>query len=190
MIHEIGVELGKLLVGVKCPLPVVDGPERPKPTTFGRERIVLEYDEDGNDAFAPVRGNHENPKHRATVRWAGKITIYAQSAKAGAREFEHNRRALLVRDLVFVAIEEIAKDRKNAWSVTGGGFKPIEDLVDSERRGGAKYELKFWFERGLMVQTFEREIAPANEIGSVTNTTSVTRAGASEDATPEVGCGG
>lgn len=197
MIHEIGVELAARLVVSGTPFPVVDGPESTKTATWGRERIVIERS--GGDSFSAARSQHINPKHRRTRNIGGKITIYAQSPLSGATNFEHERRAEAVLDQVLVALDYVAAVRKNSWTPTGGEFVAPEDIKDSERRGGAVYELRFTFERAVMARTWANANRPEFTFGAGTlsSTTKVSMAhGADDDndpntvpATAETACG-
>lgn len=191
MIHEIGLELAARLKDRGCPFIVVDGPEPTETVTFGRERIVLEYDEEAGDGFGPVKGTHKNPKHRMTVSWGGKISIYAKSPGASSLYFEHQRRALRVRDQVLVGMEEVAVARKNAWRPNKGGFTRPEDLKDSEKLAGAVYVLAFTFYRAVMVLTWAGSARPTATLGDdfpIKNTTNISLPGDEDE--PEIGCGG
>jgi hypothetical protein len=158
VIRELSLELQTALRAKGCPVVVLER-EATTTATFGRERIVIEHDE-GGDTFGPVRGAHVNPKHRFTRKVGGKITIYAQSTRAGALEFEHRRRAEHILDLVLVALDDVAKLRRNAWTPTGGAFIRPADLETSERLGGAVYEMKFTIDRAVYVQTWTGDIQP------------------------------
>jgi hypothetical protein len=160
MLHEIGVELAAALRTKKCPIGVVDGPEPMGTTTWGRERIVIEHDDEGGDAFSHVLSQHKNPKHRATRAIGVKVTIYAQSTRPGALHWEHRRRAEHTLDIVVVALADVITARKNAWRITGGKFVTPPDLDSSEKPGGAVYELKFTVDRGVYEQKWTGEIRP------------------------------
>jgi hypothetical protein len=200
VIHEIGVELEAALKAKGCSMfPVADGPEATATTTFARSRIVIAHDE-GGDAFSPVRSQSSGKaKHRFTRAIGCKITIYAQDPRAGARPFEHRRRAERVLDLVLVALAGIAATRKNALSVKGGRFVQPDDLAKSEEIGGAVYELLFTFDRAVIDRTWagaERAEATLAS-GSITSTTKVSLKGGADDdddpttvpATAETACG-
>lgn len=152
-LHDIGVELYAALRAQGCPLVVLDGPENTATATFGRERIVLEHD-DGGDRFAPARSQSVNPKRRMTRLVGGKVTIYAQSTRAGAQPFEHRARAEQILDVVLVALELVAAERRNRIEFTGGRFVLPADLAATERIGGAVYELTFSLERAVVAQTW------------------------------------
>lgn len=184
MIHEIGLELQKQLRARGCPLEVVDGPERTKTTSWTKQRIVLEDDDGGADAFAPVRSQHINPKLRYTVNQACKLTIYAKSERSGAMLFEHRRVAKAARDMVLCALDLIASRRKNAWKAGGGRFITPVDLQESEQPGGAVYELKFTFERGVKDVTWAGRPTPEATLTALQNTTKVSRANALDDNDP------
>jgi hypothetical protein len=187
MIHEIGVELQAKLKARGCPFQVEDGPEKTSPTTWGRERIVIAYDETG-DRFGWARSQRANPPHRATCSMGCKITIYAQHRSSGALPFEHTRRARAVVDQVVVALYEIASARKNACTITGGRFFTPADLQESEIERGAAYELKFTFDRGVYERTWANAIRPTTTVtdGLITGTDEITIAGF--EGTPETAC--
>lgn len=185
MIHELGVELQAALVALGCPLPVVDGPENTKSTTYARERIVLEHDEKG-DSFGPVRTQHRNPKSRMTRIMGVKATIYAKHPYAGALEFEHRRRANHALDLVLVALGNAAAARHNVYTPTAGRFITPEDLAGSERVQGAAYELTFTIDRAVEARTWAG--AAGEEVtvieGMITSTTKVSGNAADDDDNP------
>jgi len=197
MIHEIGVELQAALRARLCPFVVVDGPERRATTTWGNERVVIEHDE-GGDSYEPSRSQRPNPKHRMTRRMGVKLTIYARSPKAGAREFEHRRRAEHVLDLVLVCMGDVAATRRNAWSQGGGKFVLPADLEKSETPGGAVYEQLITFDRAVYQQDWNGAIAGEATLADITSTTKAFRAWTPDDdddfttppATAETACGG
>lgn len=175
MIHEIAVELQVSLLARGCPLPVVEGPENTKSTTYARERVVLEHD-DAGDTFGPVKSQHKNPKARMTRNMSCKATIYAKHPFAGALEFEHRRRAEHALDLLLVALGDVCSARRNVYTPTGGKFVVPEDLTGSERAQGAAYELKFVVDRSVLARTWAG--AEGEEVtitdGFIVNSTSVT----------------
>lgn len=173
MMHEIGVELAARFAATKTPIPVVDGPEQTKTATWGRERVVIERS--GSDSFDASRSQHINPKHRRTRTVGGKITIYAQSPLSGATNFEHERRAEAILDQVLVGLDYVAAARKNRWSPSRGQFVAPEHIKESERRGGAVYELQFTFDRAVIDRTWANEIRPEFTLGAgkLTSTTRV-----------------
>lgn len=190
MMHELIIELQAALRARGCPLPVVER-ESLATTTWSRERIVVEHDE-GGDSFGPVRGQHVNPKHRATRRVGAKIQIYAQSTKSGALEFEHRRRAEHVLDLVLVALSESATMRRSRIEFGRGRFVQPDDLDESEKFGGSVYELLFTFDRAVMVQTWAGDAQPTTTLGpgGIRSTTQVSMAGSNDDEPDaETACG-
>lgn len=188
MIHEIGVELGAQLKTRGVPFAVVDGPEQTVTTTGARERIVIEHDEKAGDRFTAPFSQRPNPSHRKTRGIGAKITIYAQSAKAGAMPFEHRRRAEEVLDHVIVCMDHVAGVRKNAWTATGGAFVQPADLAKSEKISGAVYELRFTFDRAVMDRTWAGDAKPEAAIQNVAGTDKITLANGPADQTPETGC--
>ena len=149
MIHEVGVNLGQYLAAKRCPFEVVDGPERRGTVTFARERVVIERDQDVGDGFDENRISKRNPATYLTRLIGCKVTIYARAPNAGAFYWEHQRRAERVLDLVLANLYEIAKIRRNLCSFKSGRFVDAPDLKPTETPGGAIYELKFTFDRGV-----------------------------------------
>jgi len=164
VIHDIGLALQVRLRAAGCPVAVVDGPEPTTTATRGRERIVIEHAD--SDSFVPTRSQRPNPVHRLNRSVGAKITIYAQSPRAGALDFEHRRRAEHILDLVLVALGDEAGSSAiyNVWAPQSGQFITPPDLEGSERRGGAVYELAVTFERAVKVQTWAGDIAPEAEL--------------------------
>lgn len=191
MMHAIGKQLESELhaVGYRS-ASVVDGPETRPANTFGNERIVIEYDEEGADTFAAPEVLHRNPKHRFAITMACKLTIWAQAKASGAMDYEHYRRARHIADLALVALNKIAHVRKNTFVPKSGRFITPEDLKASEEVAGAVYELKFTFDRGVKEQTWTGDARPEGTIAGVANTTQATRTKGSQDDPPETGCGG
>lgn len=164
MIHEVAVNLGQQLAGRKCPIQVVDGPDRRKPTTFGRERIVVEHDPNG-DGFGPthIAGPSKGipPRNLITRHVGVKITIYAQNPNKGSAYWEHKRRAEHVLDMVLCALYVVAKVRKNFLPVyKSGRFVDPEDLQESETPGGAVYELYITYDRGVADRNWDGSADP------------------------------
>lgn len=149
MIHQLGRDLEAKLVAKGCPFKVVDR-EATKPTAW-RNVIVIE---ETGDTFGPARSQLTNPRRYYTGNIGAKLTIYAQSMKAGALEFEHRRLARSVVDLVLVAIRTICAEWPTGLAIGVGGFTTIADLEKSERQGGAVYELEITVERGIFDTTF------------------------------------
>lgn len=187
MIHEIAKELAVEIAARKCPVRIFDR-ETTTATTWARERIVI--DDPGPDQFAPVRGVHSNPPHRASWIVGCTATIFAQATRVGALDWEHKRRARAIAETVIAGLYAIGKKRRNAVSYRGGQFIPLVDLETSERVAGAIYVVSFGFERAARDQDFTGEIAPEVSIGDVaiTNTTNVF--GPNGVGAGETGCGG
>ena len=160
MIHEIVKELGARLVALGLGISVGEGPENPT-TTWGKERVVVEHTFDGDaDSFTATRGVHRNPKVRRNRVAAYKLTVYAQSTKAGANLFEHCRRAEKILDQVLVAMDYVAARRRARWEPKTGRFFTPENLKAAENPGGVAYELAFTFERAVTTRTWDGEKQP------------------------------
>lgn len=191
LLHDIGVELQAYLRANGCPLAVVDGPEQPT-TTWGRERIVLEHDVDAKASFADPRGLHNNAKHRRTASDPLKVSIYVRSVLPGASPFEHRTRAMSVRDVVIVGMEVVARTRVNRWDPTSGGFFTPPDLADTEKPGGAAYQILSTYQSPIRAVTFVGEARPEGTVAAFSSTTKVSTAGTpSDDPThpAETACG-
>lgn len=153
MMHELGKELEAALVLKGCPFRVKDR-ESHKPTAH-RNVIVIEHD--GGDTFSPPKSQSgPNVDASAPKRWylrtvGGKLTIYAQSTKAAATEWEHRRLAEHVLDLSLVALRTVCTngDRRAQFVPGRGQFIELEDLEASEVKGGAVYELGFTVDRAV-----------------------------------------
>ncbi len=188
MIHEIGRDLQADLETKGVPFDVIDGPEPTETTTWGRERIVIEF-APGGDKFGAVISQHINPKQRHTFTPAAKITIYAQSKKAGAKLFEHHRRAHAVLRQVLVSLSQVFAVRKNPWRPVSGGFITPPNMDKSKSAGGAVYELAFTFDTGVPDLTWAQAAKPEFTLadGSMTSRTNVGQN--DSDETPETSCG-
>lgn len=184
MIHEIAVELQAELRRVGCPFQVVDR-ETLQGASWGRQRIVVEPDPAG-DKFGPPRSQHGNPRHHYTRFVGVRITIFGQSTKGGALEFEHRRVVDDVLDLVLGALRKVAAGRRNRLAITGGREIQPAALEKSEVLGGVGYELAVTFERAVSERTYAGEIRPEATLGpgGIRSTTRVARAHADDDDDP------
>lgn len=162
MIHEVGRELEAKLLAKGCPFKVVDR-ENSKPTAW-RNIIVIE---ETGDTYQPASSQSRNPKRYFDGRIGAKLTVYAQSTKTGALEFEHRRIARRVVDHALIALRTIRAERMVAFLGIGAGrFVPIEDLAASERPGGCAYELLFTIDRGVADLNWVGEAAPEATLAS------------------------
>ena len=149
MIHEIGVQLGLHLVARGwAGIPVIDGPEVRKPTTFARERVVIEHDPAG-DEYASRHRADMNTRTRLTRNVGVKVTVYAQRANKGALYWEHVRRSEALLDAVQIGLDVAAKERGNLVNFRSSKLVYPDDLKDGETMGGAVYELFLTFDRGI-----------------------------------------
>ncbi len=179
-IHDVGVALQAYLVEQGSPLAVVDGSVQPT-TTWNANRVVIEHDIAGKGSFGPPRGLHTNAKHRYTATDPYKLTIYTRSAKAGASEFEHRSRAMLLRETVLAGLEYVARANKNRFVPTSGGFITPPDLAGTETPAGAVYELKFTYDLPIRTITFAQAARPEASLTGLASTTKVSRAGVPDD---------
>lgn len=191
MIHELTKRLQASLTDRKVPFAVYER-EATKPATWARERIVVEYDDKTGDDFRSPISQTTNPKVRMVRSVSAKLTIYAQSTRGGAEDFEHRRRANRVLDQVLVSLAEIFSALPGLpFLPTGGAFVTPEDLAGTERYGGAVYELRFAVPRAIAAVTWTSDELPTATVGadgvSIRGTTVVKIAG-SDDG--EVACGG
>lgn len=194
MLHEIGRELEAKLQALGCPLPVIDGDgdaSAHKTTTYARGRIVVEHVQ-GGDQIGPVRSQRPTPQQSFVRVQGAKLTIYAQSTKAGAQPFEHVRVVEHALDLVLSCLDEVVRKRGNTLAFGPCGLTTPEDLEGSERWGGAVYELNFSVDRGVVKQTWKYEREPTTELaaGMIATTTKVSLANGPADAAAETACGG
>jgi hypothetical protein len=169
MLHELGKELEDALVLKGCPFKVLDR-EDFKPLSH-RNVIVIEHD--GADSFGSAKSQSVNAKRYYTRTVGAKLTIYAQSPKAGANEFEHRRRAEHALDLALVALRDVCNTRKFLPEIGRGQFIPLADLAGSDVQSGAVYELAFTFDRAVNETDFDSSIDTELTIaaGNVVDTT-------------------
>jgi hypothetical protein len=150
VIHYVGTDLQAQLAAHLCPITVHDGPELRPPTTPARERVIIEHDMSGSDAYLSTHtpGN-KPPRTRLTRNVACKITLYAKDPRPGSMYWEHVQRAERILDLVLIGLDIVAKQRANIVQFKSGKFIFPKDLSSSETPGGATYELLFNFDRGV-----------------------------------------
>lgn len=191
MMHELALELATELRSVGCPLPVVDGPEASSTATWGRERIVVEHAT--GDRFTAPLSQRPTPKHRFVRVVASKITIFAQSPRAGALLWEHRRRAEHVLDLVLCAMAKIL--RRNQFTTGTGGFVDPPDAQGTQTRAGAVYELSWTMARAVIHQAWDGTLeATSPGLAGLNSTTRVFLAdddntASTAPATAEKACG-
>ncbi len=179
-IRQVGVALDAFLKAHGCPLDVIDGPDIPT-TTWGRERIVLEYDDDGTTSFGNPHGLHVNAKHSFTASDPMKATIYAQAKRSGSLVFEHRARAILVREQVLSGLRYVAATNKNKFAPKSGRFITPPDLAATETQAGAVYEIKLTYDLPVRVVTFAGSAQPEGELTAMTSMTMVSRTGDADD---------
>lgn len=175
MIREIALEAQKILADLGVPFSVVADKETTETATWGRERIVIGYDVDGTDSFVPAHQVHVNPKQRFAADEACIARIYARSTQPGATVFEHRRRVKLARDKLVWALFVVSRKRRNRFNPTSGRLFTPDDLKDTERDGGAAYELRFTFSRGMDNRTWAGAAAPEVTVGGAGGIPIVTR---------------
>lgn len=188
MIHEIGVELQAFMLSRGCGFPVIDGPEKRGTTTFARERVVIEHDEDGGDSYGPRHRADTNVRTRITREVGVKITIYAQRPNKGATYWEHKRRAEQVLDMVQVGLDIIGNKRSNLVAFRSSKFVTTADLKDGETQGGAVYEAFITFDRGVADRNWDGSapnktvpIVAAGQSGGPVITATTTVSGSTEN---------
>jgi len=198
MLYEIQKELGEQLVSRGCPIPVVYGPERVD-TSAGlttSERIVLQYDRDGGDGFAPGKQRKQNPKQRYIVLTGSTCRIYAADAVTNPAVQDHERRALMIRDMILNALDPVVKggDRNQGLTIVSGGLLTADQL---EQRGlkqwpGVVYEMRLEIHRGTVDVDWdggalsEITFGDGDDISITSRTTVLLRNG---DGTTETACG-
>lgn len=190
---DIATRLKSRLIAKRCPIQDVALDDRTETVTGARERIVLERDLDAPDTFASVRGQHVNPKHKLTRSVPLKLTIYAQSTKAGAMSFEHEGRMDSLVDTVLASLDDVLRgDLQVSWQPTSGRSVPPADLAESARQPGLVYELTFTADRAVRGVTWSGEARPQITAGAglFENTTRVRLEHAPEGAPVATGCGG
>jgi hypothetical protein len=196
VIHQIAKDLGKYLASRGCGFPVYDK-EATAPTTWARNRVVVARGDE--DKVGPPRFQSRNPKVHFIRTIPATITIFAQSTKTGAQEFEHRRVADNVVDMVLIALRSIAGTRKSGLAIVSSKRVPIDDLEKSERVGGYAHEIAFTIERAVSERTWAGAIQDEFEVieGGIRSVTKVAYSGSDDDgdintapASAETACGG
>jgi hypothetical protein len=179
VIREIAREVETRMRAQGFPFRVVYGPERTQGDAT-LERIVLDETE---ETFAPTRSQHRNPRSPMTNVIGCVLRVYARAPDAGARIFEHRRRARQVLDGALAALDVIIRGtRRNGWLPTGGAFVKPADLAEAEQWSGAVYELRFAVERAVLALTWAGEARPTAELELITSTTQASLATLDEAA--------
>jgi hypothetical protein len=167
MLHDISQELAAELRSRGCPVAVVYGPE-PTSTvtnTSGRERIVVERVNEVAEPFLPAHSQRKNPKQHFVRRIAGRVTVFAQDTRPGAKHWDHERRMDLLVDVVSIALEKVLEGRCNTSSVGDGQkFVPV-DLAATTIHGGAAYRFPFYVSRGVADRDWDGSALPEAQVG-------------------------
>lgn len=183
MIAAIADQLGEALKAQGVPFPVFFGPEVTEDMFAALERVVVEYDEDG-DTFEPAPALHPNPKTPLRC-WQGvRIRIYVRSNLANAGRREHERLANQVRGHVLVELDYIVRARANFIRYGAGRFITPEDAKGSAVWAGAVYELKVQIDRGIERRNWAGEKRPTVTIGGPGGVTIKSTTKASDDLGP------
>lgn len=187
MIHEVYTALKAELAEKGVPLPLVEGPERTKQATYASERIIFEEDDVDASFSRPPTMSPSNPPRRFVLASPIKVTVHAQSKAAGAKYFEHCRRARAAAKQVVIALEKVIATKKLQWTLPTMRPAPPADLAQSEVAAGATYEIRFALTEGVSDVTWPQEAAPEATVGGENGVTinSTTTVGAAE----ETGCG-
>jgi hypothetical protein len=174
MLAAITDQLAVALAAQGVPFPVVFGPESSEDLYSTTDRIVVQYDDDG-DTFETPKGTHPNPR-MPLVCWQGvQILIYARSNVSNAGWRDHSRLANQVRGHVLAELDYLVRARKNFIQYGAGRFVTPQDAAGSAVFGGAVYEIKLSIDRGIERRTWAGEARPTVKIGpggvAVTSTT-------------------
>jgi hypothetical protein len=192
MIHEIAVALAENLRSRGLGIPVVDGPEPTETTTFGRERVVLEYSEDDGDTFGPPVP-HQNPR-AVFERFIGvRLRIYTQSVHANALQFEHFVKGDRLVDMVLSGLDRVIRSRRYQWTVGRGRYTRPADLDGSPVLGGVVYELIFSVQRSVREVDWDGSANPELSVtGDLINSKTMVSLGDDNGTPPptaEMSCG-
>lgn len=194
-LREIARAVDAALAARSVPVRVAAGPEKTTPTTYARERVVIEHD--GGDTFSAPRSQKLNPRALMNRSVGAAVRIYARSSVAGADVLDHRGRAEEILDHTLHAIDAVLRgERKSTWSVVGGGFEDLPDLANSDARAGALYVLRIAYDRAVLDVAWSTGAAAEEaEFGGatgvvLTNQTQVSLASGPEGAPVETGCGG
>lgn len=167
MMRDISQELAARIHERKCPLAVVYGPEPTSTgtTTFGRERIVVERLNDRNEVTAQAHSQRRNPKQYWVRRLNGRVTIYAQDTKPGARHFDHEDRMDRIADMVLVCLAEVLDERHNTYVIADCVKFVPADLAATTIHGGAVYRIDFAVSRGVNARDWDGSALPETTFG-------------------------
>ena len=156
MIVSIMRDVADELKAKGVPFECIYGPERFKPTTLNRPRIVFERPEKADGAAF-------NQNAGQLTRSLGvQITVFAQSTLSGANVYDHERLADLVVDQVMRALYTVAKKRKTFVRPSGpwGKLSAAElELIGIAAWPGIAYAMPVEFDRGLPEVNWQGETA-------------------------------
>lgn len=183
-VHHLANDLAAELAARKCPIRVVDR-EPSQPTTYAMERVVVEIA--GRDSFgAPVMpggGGGGKPRLTHSCTTPVRLTLYVKAPQPGALEFEHEDRAIALRDMVLSALATIASRKRIRIAAGGGERVHAPDLEKSEKWPGVRYVLDVAVTTSVAVRDWAGDTAPAATVAGVETTCEIgTEGGALEAA--------
>ena len=180
MIYTISREIADKLVTRGVPFPVVYGPEREVRTNLGvgRNRIVIQRDDQSGDPVGPARSQRQNPRMVGLRSVGVVVRIYAQSTVEGAQRHDHERLADRVEDAFEVVLKQVvgARDTLYRWR-TPPRFLRADELA-MQGLGvwpGVVYESRLEIDRGVYDTTYADGSAPGEfALADVASSTTVT----------------
>jgi hypothetical protein len=172
MLFAISKELETALKARNVPFSVFHefGDEPFASTYAAKERIVLiEPLDEKRDEYGAAQSTHKNPRVPSRCVDAGKIRIFAKSAKQGAVGHDHIDRARKVRTHVIIALEQVVRARKNSIDWGPMGAVALKDATGSSAWNGAVYEIEFAVDRANEDRKWEGDAADEITIGPLPN---------------------
>lgn len=178
MIYEISQEVSEVMRDRKYPYHVQYGPEYAARDGNGSNGIVM-LRSARPDAFAPPAARGMNPEYRAIRVCQVDAWVYARSSKPGADRQDHEFDCESAVDLLYCALYDVIKTRKEGFAPIGGSYLTPDELAMTNLTtwNGVVYVLQFSVQRGVYGRDYAGAAYPEATISGFANSTTVSGPG-------------
>lgn len=142
MIHDLALLVRKELRAKKFPHPVEYGPERAQREGFAAA-IVFYRDREREDVIAPPPNAKVNPQSPFVRRIAGRVDVFARSARAAASAGDHEEECDAVCDGVLCALYRICQTKRLPLEIVSSKLMTAAEFNDCETWAGAGARILF-----------------------------------------------
>lgn len=143
MIHDLALLVQKELRAKKFPYPVEYGPERAPRESFNAA-IVFYRDRDREDEIAPPPNAKVRPQSPYVRRVAGRVDVFARSARSGAAVWDHEDEADVVCDGVLCALYKVCQTKALPLQVVSSKLMTAAEFNACATWSGAGARILFY----------------------------------------------